>query len=43
MIYDNGSKILVVNALAIGLTLATVLTFAATITGASVNPAVGLV
>ena len=43
VIYENGSKELVVNALAIGLTLATTLTFAASITGASVNPAVGLV
>ena len=43
VIFENGSKELIINAIAIGLTLATTLTCAATITGASVNPAVGLV
>jgi len=43
VIYENGSKELIINALGIGLTLATTLTCAAGFTGASVNPAVGLV
>ena len=43
VIYENGSKELIINALGIGLTLATVLTCASTISGASCNPAVGLV
>ena len=43
IIYENGSKELIPNALIIGLTLTTALSCAAKLSGASVNPAVGLV
>ena len=43
IIYENGSKELIPNAMIIGLTLTTALSIAAKLSGASVNPAVGLV
>ena len=43
IIYDNGSKEIIMNALVIGLALATCVAIAAPVSGASVNPAVGLI
>ena len=43
VIFENGSKEIIHNAVSIGLILTTALSISANLSGASVNPAVGLV